>query len=148
MGFSNISNKFSTDIILYYFWRMLDVIFLFKIIFLGVFLLKKGSLFFVHWYISFTCYWKILFKVIKITLLFLFPETTCVRYLFFQVYAYEDMCQIFVFLWRILLWGENSQPKTFHFHVAFYCKWKLLLILYCLVFSCKNPPFGFCQSWT
>ena len=88
------------------------------------------------WYVSFTCCWEKLFKVIKITFLFLFLETTCIGYLFFQVSAYEDMCRIFVFqfsVYEVFYCGGKFSAKNFLFP--------------CSIFIVSENCHWFCNVW-
>ena len=76
----------------------------------------------------------------KITFLFLFPETTCVGNLFFQVYAYEDMCRIFIYIFfnfpfmRFFYCGEKFSAKNFPFP--------------CCIFIVSENCHLFCNVWS
>ena len=88
------------------------------------------------WYVSFTCCWEKLFKVIKITFLFLFLEAACIGYLFFQVSAYEDMCRIFVFqfsVYEVFYCGGKFSAKNFLFP--------------CCIFNVSENCHWFCNVW-
>ena len=147
--FSDVSIKFSDDMVLYCFLTHVRRIFLFKNIFLDAFLLKKGSWFSVGLYVSLFYYQKVLFKVIKTD--------------FFISFSWDDLFRMFFSSGLCL---RRTCIRYLRFYDVFYCKGKILSQIFfvftsilflvqnyywfCIVcfFTINTPPFDFSESST